>query len=44
MAGDIVSDDYFWVKLTIDERPAFVLSHRLVANSEDMQLVGVRDY
>ena len=44
MADDIVSDDYFWVKLTIDERPAFVLSHRLVANSGDMQLVGVRDY
>ena len=41
---DIVRDDYFWVKLTIDERPAFVLSHRLIANSEDMQLVGVRDY
>ena len=44
MPDDIVRDDYFWVKLTIDERPAFVLSHRLIANSEDMQLVGVRDY
>ena len=44
MPDDIVWDDYFWVKLTIDERPAFVLSHRLVANSEEMQLVGIRDY
>jgi hypothetical protein len=41
---DIVGDDYFWVKLNIDERPAFILSHRLVSNSEDMQLVGIRDY
>jgi hypothetical protein len=44
MPDDIVGDDYFWVKLTIDERPAFILSHRLVASSEDMQLVGIRDY
>lgn len=41
---DIVGDDYFWVKLTIDERPAFILSHRLIANSENMHLVGIRDY
>ena len=41
---DIVGDDYFWVKLNIEERPAFILSHRLTANSEDMQLVGIRDY
>ena len=41
---DIVGDDYFWIKLNIDERPAFILAHRLVANSEDMQLVGIRDY
>ena len=44
MPDDIVGDDYFRVKLNIAERPAFLLSHRLVANSEDMQLVGVRDY
>jgi len=41
---DIVGDDFFWVKLNIDERPAFILSHRLVASNEDMQLVGIRDY
>ena len=44
MPDDIVGDDYFRVKLNIAERPAFLLSHRLVANSEDMQLVGVCDY
>ena len=44
MPDDIVGDDYFWVKLTIDERPAFMLSHRLVADSKDMLLVGIRDY
>jgi len=41
---DIVADDFFWVKLNIEERPVFVLSHRLVANNEDMHLVGIRDY
>lgn len=41
---DIVADDHFWVKLAIDERPAFVLSHRLVSSKDDMQLVGIRDY
>lgn len=44
MPDDIVGDDYFWVKLTIDERPAFVLSHRLVARNDNMRLVGIRDY
>jgi hypothetical protein len=41
---DIVGEDFFWVKLNIDERPAFILSHRLVANNEDIHLVGIRDY
>ena len=41
---NIVGDDYFWVKTNIDDRPAFILSHRLVTSSEDMQLVGIRDY
>jgi len=41
---DIVRDDYFWVKLNIDERPTFVLSHRLASRNEDMHLVGIRDY
>jgi len=41
---DIVGDDFFWVKLNIDERPAFILSHRLVASNQDMHLVGIRDY
>lgn len=41
---DIVGDDYFWVKLNIDERPAFILSHRLVSRNEGMHLVGIRDY
>ena len=44
MPEDLVADDFFWVKLTIDERPAFMLSHRLVTNSEDAHLVGIRDY
>jgi hypothetical protein len=41
---DIVGEDFFWVKLNIDERPAFVLSHRLAARNDDMHLVGIRDY
>jgi hypothetical protein len=41
---DIVGDDYFWVKLNIDERPAFILSHRLASRNADMHLVGIRDY
>jgi hypothetical protein len=41
---DIEADDFFWVKLNIEERPVFVLSHRLVASNEDMHLVGIRDY
>ncbi len=41
---DIQADDFFWVKLNIEERPVFVLSHRLVASNEDMHLVGIRDY
>ena len=41
---DIERDDYFWVKLTIDERPAFILSHRLISSNEDVHLVGIRDY
>jgi len=44
MPEDLVGDDFFWVKLNIDERPAFMLSHRLVTNSEDAHLVGIRDY
>jgi hypothetical protein len=41
---DIVGDDYFWVKLNIEERPAFILSHRLASRNADMHLVGIRDY
>jgi hypothetical protein len=41
---DIVGDDYFWLKLDIEGRPAFVLSHRLEARNQDMHLVGIRDY
>jgi hypothetical protein len=41
---DLVADDYFWIKLDIDERPAFLLSHRLVSSNEDRILVGIRDY
>jgi hypothetical protein len=44
LPDDIVGDDYFWVKLNIDERPAFILSHRLAARNADMHLVGIRDY
>ncbi len=44
MPDDIVQDDHFWLKLEIEGRPAFVLSHRLVASNEDMHLVGIRDY
>jgi len=44
MPEDLVGDDFFWVKLNIDERPAFMLSHRLVTNNEDVHLVGIRDY
>jgi hypothetical protein len=44
LPDDVVGEDFFWVKLDIDERPAFVLSHRLVANNEDIHLVGIRDY
>ncbi|MBW2208519.1 MAG: hypothetical protein JRG79_16555 [Deltaproteobacteria bacterium] len=44
MPEDLVGDDFFWVKLNIDERPAFMLSHRLVTNNEDAHLVGIRDY
>jgi hypothetical protein len=39
-----VGDDYFWVKLDIDDRPAFILSHRLASSNADMHLVGIRDY
>lgn len=41
---DIVRDDYFWLKLDIEDRPAFVLSHRLEARNQEMHLVGIRDY
>jgi hypothetical protein len=41
---DIIGDDYFWVKLNIDERPAFILSHRLASRNDDIYLVGIRDY
>lgn len=41
---DIVRDDYFWLKLDVEDRPTFVLSHRLEARNEDMHLVGVRDF
>lgn len=41
---DVVQDDYFWLKLDIESRPAFMLSHRLEARNEDMHLVGIRDY
>ncbi len=44
MPEDIVGEDYFWVKLKIDERPAFILSHRLASRNEDIHLVGIRDY
>jgi hypothetical protein len=44
MPEDLVADDFFWVKLNIDERPAFMLSHRFVTNNEDVHLVGIRDY
>jgi hypothetical protein len=44
MPEDIIGDDYFWVKLNIDERPAFILSHRLASRNQDMHLVGIRDY
>ena len=44
LPDDVVQDDYFWLKLDIEGRPAFVLSHRLVARNEDMHLVGIRDY
>jgi hypothetical protein len=44
LPADIIGDDYFWVKLNIDERPAFILSHRLASRNEDMFLVGIRDY
>lgn len=42
--ADIVGDDYFWTKLSIDERPAFILSHRLASRERDMHPVGIRDY
>ena len=41
---DVVGDDYFWLKLDIEDLPAFVLSHRLEAKNDDMHLVGIRDY
>jgi hypothetical protein len=41
---DIVRDDYFWLKLDIEDRPTFVLSHRLEARNEDLHLVGIRDF
>ncbi len=41
---DIVGDDYFWVKLNIEKRPTFILSHRLASRNADMHLVGIRDY
>ena len=44
MPEDIVRDDYFWLKLDIEDRPTFVLSHRLEARNEDRHLVGVRDF
>jgi hypothetical protein len=44
LPDDIVGDDFFWVKLDIEGRPAFVLSHRLVVKDREMHLVGIRDY
>lgn len=44
LPDDIAGEDFFWVKLDIEGRPAFVLSHRLVAKDRDMHLVGIRDY
>ena len=41
---DVIGDDHFWLKLDIEDLPAFILSHRLEAKNEDMHLVGIRDY
>ena len=41
---DIVGDDFFWAKLNIEDRPVFILSHRLAYRNENMHLVGIRDY
>lgn len=41
---DVVRDDNFWLKLDLEDRPTFVLSHRLEARNEEVHLVGIRDY
>jgi hypothetical protein len=41
---DIVRDDYFWLKLDVEDLPTFVLSHRLEVRNDNMHLVGVRDF
>ena len=40
----LTGDDYFWLKLTVEGRPVFALSHRLVSRSDDLQVVGIRDF
>lgn len=40
----VIIDDYFWVELEVEERPTFLLSHRLASVTEDTTIVGVRDY
>ena len=40
----LTGDDYFWLKLKVEGRPVFALSHRLVSRSDDLQVVGIRDF
>jgi hypothetical protein len=42
--ASLTGDDYFWLKLTVEDRPVFALSHRLVSRSDDLQVVGIRDF
>jgi hypothetical protein len=44
LPDEITGEDFFWAKLNIEDRPVFVLAHRLEASNENMHLVGIRDY
>lgn len=40
----ITHDDYFWVELEVEDRPTFLLSHRLASVSDEKHVIGIRDY
>ena len=37
----LTGDDYFWLKLKVEGRPVFALSHRLVSSGEHLFIYAV---